>query len=367
MRKMERWAIGLMLASLPGCISVFGSKDEAIRVETDPPGAHVSVNQQEPLVSPVDIVIPRRDGLLLDIHKEGWQPRLIEVDSTVRLELLWNLGLLYFFPLGAGVDLMTGAGLERRTASLLVKLEPANGVPVGEPVKEAWPPSPTVSKPVETTGPPAPDNGQNPPPAPPNPAFERWARVPVQGAAYGGAVGLGLGIVVGQTFGYVQWAGAKSDCLNRYTADDIRGMVETYRGQSRYCEDYATRESHVRYTRAFYPVLGASIGMAAGMLVEHAATFPDEPRLGQGMLLAAATVGADRAALGLWRNKPDWNGGALVLALAGPWAGYYLSETLREAFFSGNRDASVVLIPATPPSEVQSSAPGWGMSLAIQF
>ena len=72
--------VGLPLLSLGGCATVLNGSHQTIHVETDPPGATVTV-AGETHTSPVDLVLKRSSkDLVVVIEKEGYVTRKIALE-----------------------------------------------------------------------------------------------------------------------------------------------------------------------------------------------------------------------------------------------------------------------------------------------
>ncbi len=71
---------GLPLLSLGGCATILNGSRQTIHVETDPPGATVTVGGER-YTSPVDLVLKRSSkGLVVVIEKEGYVTRKIALE-----------------------------------------------------------------------------------------------------------------------------------------------------------------------------------------------------------------------------------------------------------------------------------------------
>ncbi len=152
------FALVLALSPLFGCATVLHGTRQTIHVETDPPGAMVTV-AGERHTSPVDVVLPRKsEGLEVVIEKEGYATKRISlvrkvsgstwlnflgipagaaagasigVNSSSRSDELQNgaagmaVGALALTALGFGVDAGMGAMYRLDPPAIAVRLEPA--------------------------------------------------------------------------------------------------------------------------------------------------------------------------------------------------------------------------------------------------
>jgi hypothetical protein len=76
-RRAVPLALALAAAPLGGCATIAHGSRQTVHVETDPPGATVTV-AGERHTSPVDLVLPRKsEGLEVLIEKDGYVPKKI--------------------------------------------------------------------------------------------------------------------------------------------------------------------------------------------------------------------------------------------------------------------------------------------------
>jgi hypothetical protein len=152
----------LALSPLCGCATVLHGSRQTIHVETDPPGATVTV-AGERHTSPVDIVLPRKsEDLEVVIEKDGFATKRIPlvrrvsgntwldflgipagaaaggaigVNSSTHSEELQNgaggmiIGAVALSGMGFAVDAGTGAMYRLDPPAIAVKLEPAPPAP----------------------------------------------------------------------------------------------------------------------------------------------------------------------------------------------------------------------------------------------
>lgn len=133
---------GLSLCSLTvsGCGMVFQGTMQTVRIDSTPKGAHATLSGQ-PIVTPGQLSVRRREWTVLRVSKEGYQPvcRLVGAPRNVLLALLDSV------PLGLGwlVDKPTDA-LRTFPHELHVELEPlslgvlAQPLPSDEVVLFQW-------------------------------------------------------------------------------------------------------------------------------------------------------------------------------------------------------------------------------------
>lgn len=97
-------ALAVAFAPFWGCATVVNGNSQTIHVETDPPGATVSVGGERH-TSPVDLVIPRKSkDVEIVIEKEGWITKRIPLLRKLSATTWWNLT---WIPVGAGIGAVT--------------------------------------------------------------------------------------------------------------------------------------------------------------------------------------------------------------------------------------------------------------------
>jgi hypothetical protein len=69
---------------LAGCLSVAGGGRQALRIETEPPGAEVAGGNEQRCTTPCEIVVSKRNAGMLQLRKEGFTPVDISLDSRAR-------------------------------------------------------------------------------------------------------------------------------------------------------------------------------------------------------------------------------------------------------------------------------------------
>jgi hypothetical protein len=80
LRRPPLLALAVALAPLFGCATILNGPNQTIHVETDPPGATVTV-AGETHTSPVDLVLKRATkGLVVVIEKEGYVSRKVALE-----------------------------------------------------------------------------------------------------------------------------------------------------------------------------------------------------------------------------------------------------------------------------------------------
>ncbi len=97
-------------AGLPGlcsCSLIFHGTSEQIQVNSDPPGATVTLHNGESAVTPFSLTVPRNEDLQLHFSKPGYQSADLTDDTLT--DRLMPLDLIPFM-LPWAIDLAAGAG-----------------------------------------------------------------------------------------------------------------------------------------------------------------------------------------------------------------------------------------------------------------
>lgn len=180
MRRIVALAVGwIALAGGAGCATIVHSEYQMIRVESDPPGCRVTVDNVDSGRTPCEIEVPRRNEHFLVVHAPGYQ------DKTIRLEQ-------HFAPVTAldicipgcviwgAIDFVTGAAWNLEPSLIHVTMEPASGPPANYAPPPPPPPPPgSAPPPASTWAPPPPPP---PPPSPPSTAAPTTTPNPAPGA-----------------------------------------------------------------------------------------------------------------------------------------------------------------------------------------
>jgi PEGA domain len=117
-------AIILSAFSLSGCATITRGTSEELSVQTSPEGASVKLTgsgeEKTCVATPCTFKMPRRSNVVVLIEKEGFQT----VRATVRGKLK---GFVPAGPIGAVVDVASGAALKLQPNPLVVTLTPGTG------------------------------------------------------------------------------------------------------------------------------------------------------------------------------------------------------------------------------------------------
>ena len=123
----------MMLNMLSGCATMIQkSATNLLYVNSDPPGAQVTLSTGVKGVTPCQFELPRKAKLMVVIEKEGYEQVEVVVQGiiTPKKFLLSGLGnhLVGANQLGALVDDQTGAAYELKPNPIEVKLKPKKDV-----------------------------------------------------------------------------------------------------------------------------------------------------------------------------------------------------------------------------------------------
>lgn len=113
-RTLLPFAIAFALGPLAGCATVLNGSRQTIHVETDPPGATVTV-AGERHTSPVDLVLPRKaEDLEVVVEKEGYVAKRIPlVRKTSGNTWLNFVGIPVGAAAGGSIGASSGSGFNQ--------------------------------------------------------------------------------------------------------------------------------------------------------------------------------------------------------------------------------------------------------------
>jgi len=103
-RRPPLLALAVAMAPLFGCATILNGPNQKIHVETDPPGATVTVGSERH-TSPVDLVLKRASkGLVVVIEKDGYITRMVTLERGASPNTWINF-------VGLPVGLVAGAAI----------------------------------------------------------------------------------------------------------------------------------------------------------------------------------------------------------------------------------------------------------------
>ena len=135
----------LIVLQLLGCATIFASKKDTIKIESDPPGAEVSIEGEKFGETPVSIEVPRDTfgQKYVTLKKKGYKTRRVFLEKNIDKTAFFNLGFITTTS-GAtswGIDALSGAMFEYKPGYYSIDLEKNNDnaeltEPVGPPSRD---------------------------------------------------------------------------------------------------------------------------------------------------------------------------------------------------------------------------------------
>ena len=110
-------------AGSTGCASIVsGGNERPVDIDTDPPGAAITVNGERYGTTPQKILLDRGEDHLVTLRKSGFEPFEFEVEPELNG---WVFGNIIFGGfIGLGVDALTGAWQAPSPGKVRVRLLP---------------------------------------------------------------------------------------------------------------------------------------------------------------------------------------------------------------------------------------------------
>ena len=135
-RAAARHLLAALALGATGCATVaFGGGLQKIRIESDPPGALVTVFPDETrFTTPVQMLLTRREARTVRIELEGYCRETVYLDRITSVER--DTPLPFGFGVGLWVDTNSGAAYTLRPDQVRVHLWP-----IGSPDRECGPAS----------------------------------------------------------------------------------------------------------------------------------------------------------------------------------------------------------------------------------
>jgi hypothetical protein len=154
---LRRGTLALLLC--PGCMLITRGSSQTIDVQTNPPGASVSIRpaptDSESTTTPTRLSLRRKPASTVNVSRQGDRGAAYIVtasypgykDVSVPIESIslagdtWVRNLIWIHPfgllLGVLVDVSSGAAYELRPSSILIVLEPETGGAALQPSSRA--------------------------------------------------------------------------------------------------------------------------------------------------------------------------------------------------------------------------------------
>ncbi len=106
---------------LQSCATIFTGTKDTITINSQPQGANVQIGGIDKGTTPCTISVKRSStSPTISLKKEGYQPRIFELEQSFNLVSIINLGNL----IGWGIDAMTGAIKKYDPKTYEMRLEP---------------------------------------------------------------------------------------------------------------------------------------------------------------------------------------------------------------------------------------------------
>lgn len=125
MKIIKTFTICALLLAITGCASIAGDNSRAVRVESQPAGAAILVDNQQYGITPATVTLPTYiyGGKSVTLKKHGYQDRTMMVNSKFQPIALLDI---FFWPTFI-IDAATGniVKIDPATANLNTKLQRA--------------------------------------------------------------------------------------------------------------------------------------------------------------------------------------------------------------------------------------------------
>lgn len=120
------WAIGAIAVLNTGCATITRGTTEVLVIETTPAGADVELSTGARCKSPCSMEMKRKNAVVVDITKDGYEPVRVNVLSQVAGAGAAGMAgnVVFGGIIGAGVDAATGATKQLKPNPVVVTLVP---------------------------------------------------------------------------------------------------------------------------------------------------------------------------------------------------------------------------------------------------
>lgn len=127
------FAIGALAFLSAGCATITRGTTEVLIIETTPSGADVELSTGVRCKSPCSLEMKRKNSVVVDITKDGYEPTRVNVLSQVAGAGAAGMAgnVVFGGIIGAGVDAATGATKQLKPNPVVVTLTPKSA---GSPV-----------------------------------------------------------------------------------------------------------------------------------------------------------------------------------------------------------------------------------------
>ncbi|HUO03974.1 MAG TPA: PEGA domain-containing protein [Candidatus Binataceae bacterium] len=123
------FALAAISVGICSCALLFQGTTENINIQSDPPGAAVTLNSGEKGVTPFSVTVPRDEDLQLHFDKPGYQS--VNLTDNSRVEGIIALDAIPFL-IPWAIDAAAGAGYEHQQSSVTAHLAPESGTTAGD-------------------------------------------------------------------------------------------------------------------------------------------------------------------------------------------------------------------------------------------
>lgn len=126
----------LAVLGAPGCATITRGTTDQLAVESDPPGAKISLSTGQEGITPVTFTLPRKDPLTVTLRKDGYQEVTVKVNPEIGGGGVAGLAgnALIGGVVGAVIDPATGAIYDLKPNPVSVKLVPVGTEESGQPL-----------------------------------------------------------------------------------------------------------------------------------------------------------------------------------------------------------------------------------------
>ncbi len=126
-KHVSLWVVFVVAVALSGCAAVFNNDKETVLVETDPPGAALSVNGQPFGKTPAKVVLAHDEAHVLLVELSGYQNASATVGTHIGVG--WIILDILALPsiLIPVIDAVGGYWYELDTNEVFFKLTPGGG------------------------------------------------------------------------------------------------------------------------------------------------------------------------------------------------------------------------------------------------
>jgi hypothetical protein len=124
---LARALLALLFAiTSSGCATLFSGEKQDVKVRAYPQDAVVTVDGRQNVSANATVPLSRSEQHFIDVQKDGFQAKRVQVKQTINPWFFANLALLPFFWVGMLVDAVSGKINELEPTDITVNLETAD-------------------------------------------------------------------------------------------------------------------------------------------------------------------------------------------------------------------------------------------------